>query len=423
MYPLHRGLPKASIASTLARRCWRPLGLAAGLALGVLAAQAQNAPTFIDVKAGDTFSGLAAPFTNGVGGWKKMYRPHLSNLANPNQISAGMRFELVTEANGAPYLRLVNPGAFTAAAPAPASTMAPAAAPRVVQAPAPSAVPAAAAPVVTPPPMQPAGGFATVPPRTDDTLVIGVLPYIPGSVLHPQYEHLKRYLERVDGQKVRVVVPATFKAFFDNTMSGEYDVAVAAPHFARVAQLDRNMVPVGMYEPRINALLVTPVDSKMTGVRDAREKAIAFANPQSLVALFGYQWLSQQNMEAGRDYEVKGARTDLGVGRMLLSGDAVAAVMSNGEFRALPQDEVSRMKIMESFASMPNFVILAHPRLAPERILKLKAHLKAFLADKEDGAAFARATNFSAIVEADESKLRELDAFTAVTRRTMGLTK
>lgn len=422
MQPSNHPGRKTSVWSACARRLFATLGLAVVATGGSLVATPAlaQAPSVIEVRVGDTFSGIAGAYTSGVAGWRKMYRPELSGLANPNLIVPGMRFEVATDTSGEKYLRLVkgaDKAARVAAAPA-----APAAAPPVAAAPArpPAPAPAPAAPAPAP---APAVAAAPAAERSDGTLVIGVLPYVSASILNPQYEHLKRYLERVSGEKVSIVIPPNFKAFFDNTMNGDYDLSVAAPHFARVAQQERKMVPLGMYEPRINALFVTPADTKMTSARDAREKVIAFANPTSLVAMFGQQWLRGQNMEPGKDYEVRGARTDLGVGRMLLSGDAVAAVMSNGEFRALPPDESSRLKILESFASIPNFVLVAHPRLGRDRLAALRGHLRVFFADKEDGAAFARVTNFSGIVDADESQLRELDAHTAATRRVMGMSK
>jgi phosphonate transport system substrate-binding protein len=252
-------------------------------------------------------------------------------------------------------------------------------------------------------------------------LVIGVLPNIPAAQLVPQYDRMKRYLERVGSQKVRIVVPAGFKAFFEAMMNGDYDLAIAAPNFARVGQLDRAMVPLVMYEPRINALFVAPIDTTLTGPRDVRERSVAFANPTSLVAMYGQQWLRQQNLEPGKDYEVKGARTDLGVGRMLLTGDAVAAIMSNGEFRSLPPDESARLKVVEVFQRVPNFIFVANPRLDRDRQARLKADLKGFLAAKEDGAAFAQSTGFTGIVDVEDSQMRELDAFAAPTRRAMGI--
>ena len=402
---------------------WRRLSLVVALATAGLAATAQatalTGPT--EVQAGDTFSSIAARYTGDVRNWRSLYSAELSGLPNPNLILVGMRLELATDAAGKRYLHLAGtPGARTAVAAAPAPTPAPApqAAPKPAAAPAPApTVAAPAAPVAT------AVVVPPLPAAADAPLVIGVLPNIAASALIPQYDMLRRYLERVGGHKVRVVVPANFKAFFDGAMAGDFDLAVSAPHLARVLQLERNLVPLVIYEPRINALLIAPADSTFAGPRDLRERAVAYANPQSLVAMYGQQWLRQQNLEAGKDFEVKAARTDLGVGRMLLAGDVAAAIMSNGEFRALPPEESSRLKVVEVFARIPNFIVLAHPRLEQARIAKLRTQFKAFLADSEDGLPFAKATGFSGMVDADDGALRELDPYVAQTRRAMGVVK
>jgi ABC-type phosphate/phosphonate transport system substrate-binding protein len=332
--------------------------------------------------------------------WHKLYDPQLSLLPDPGRIYPGQRFELVTDA-GRRYLRLLGGTARLAAAPARSAA---------VPAPAPAPTPAPAKAPAT----------AAAPAAEPEPLVIGVLPNIGAAALMTQYENMKNYLEKLGPQKVRIVLPANFKAFFESTMRGEYDLAVAAPHFARVAQQDARLVPLAMYEPRINAQFITTLDSTVATRADLRGKALAFANPQSLVAMYGQQWLRQQGLEAGKDYEVKAARTDMGVGRMLLSGDVVAAIMSNGEFRSLPADESARLKIVEVFARIPNFIILGHPRLGAERLKSLKSQLLALPADKDDGAAFMKATGLSGIVDADDATLRELEPYAAPTRRLMG---
>ncbi len=396
------------------------LTLLAGAAGAYAADAATQAP--IEVHRGDTFSAIAARHA-GKAPWRSLYRPDASGLRSPDRLTVGMRFELVSDDKGR-YLRLVEPQDTAGAGEAPGAAPPPAAKPASpvaaqrggAPAPAPTAAIGPAAPAAAAAP----AGAAAVPPAGREALVIGVLPNIPASTLNTQYAHLKNYLERVEGQEVRIVVPPSFKAFFDGTMQGAYDLAVAAPHFARVAQADRNMVPLVMYEPRINALFVAPMDTALTGPRDVRERVVAFANPTSLVAMYGQQWLRQLGLEADRDYAVRGVRTDLGVGRSLLIGEAVAAIMSNGEFRALPADESARLKVVETFARIPNFVVVGHPRVGRERLARLKTELKDFLADKDDGGAFRQATGITGMVDADESQLRELDAFTAATRRAMG---
>lgn len=369
--------------------------------IGVLAAalvvpRAALPATLVEVRPGDTFSAIAARYTGSVRKWKDLYDASASRLADPNRILPGMRFELVEEGAGRRYLRLVD-GRPTGVAAAPAAP--PPAAPE----------PAPSVPVASP---EQAAAYAS------DTLVVGVLPNIGAAALMAQYESLKQYLERHNPQKVRITLPSSFKSFYEGLMNGDYDLAVAAPHFARVAQRDGRMLPLAMYEPRIGAQLITTSDSALADPRELRGKTVAFANPQSLVAMYGRRWLSDQQLEDGRDYTAKGARTDMGVGRMLLTGEADAAILSNGEFRSLPPEEAARMKVVQVFAQIPNFVLLGQPRLGSDRLARLKSQLLAFPGDA-DGAAFAKAAGVSSIVEADEPQLRELDAYVAQTRRAM----
>ncbi len=381
------------------------LAVAASTLFFVNAAWAQPAvqPTVVEVVAGDTFANIAARFTGSMRTWSDLYDEQLSGLRDPNRIVPGMRFELVSEAGGRRYLRLAGGAVATRSAAAP-----------IKAAPSATATPTASTPAPAP---APAPDAASAP--AGDALVVGVLPNIAAPALLAQYEHLKNYFERLNPQKVRIVVPANFKVFFDGMSSGDYDLAVSASHLARVAQLDSRLVPLVLYEPRINALFITPTDSTLASPSDLRGKALGFANPQSLVALYGQQWLRQQNLDPGKDFEIKAARTDVGVGRMLLTGEVAAAIMSNGEFRAIPQDESVRLKIREIFATIPNFIVMGHPRLGPERLARLKSQLLVFPADKDDGAAFVKASGISAIVEAGDATLRELDPYVVPTRRAM----
>lgn len=356
----------------------RPLAAlaAAGLLSWAGGAGAADAAT-IEVKPGDTFGSIAARYTGDARAWRRLYSQADSGLADPNVIVAGSQLELVTRADGSRFLR-------TAA--------------RTGSVPKAGALP--------------------------KTLVIGILPNIPAPRLIAQYENLKRYLERGNRNEVKIVVPPNFKAFFDGMMQGEFDLAVSAPHLARVAQIDASLAPLVMYEPRINALLVAPRTSTIKSARDLRGRSLAFANPQSLVAMYGREWLRGLDLVAGKDYEVKPARTDVGVGRLLLLGEAAAAIMSQGELMSLPPDELAQMQIVDLFARIPNFVVLGHPRLGRDGLLRLQGQLKGFLADTEDGAAFkAAATGLAAIGDPDEALLGDLDAYVAQTRQAMGAAK
>jgi phosphonate transport system substrate-binding protein len=385
------------------------IGLAAALPVP---AQAPNpaAPTtasvrVIEVRPGDTFSGITARFSGDPSLWRQFYDPQRSRIANPNLIAAGSYLELIREPGRPPYLRLATDTPARRGDGTPVAR-AEAAKPRGPES-------ASAPQVARSEPLK----------SPSEPIIVGVLPNIAAVTLLTQYDHMKRYLERVNQRKVQIATAANFRAFFTSLMQGEYDVAVSAPHFARIAQLDRGQVPLAIYEPPIGALFVSTSDSAVGSPAELRGKTLAFANPQSLVAMYGIRWLSQQKLQAHQDYRVTAVRSDLGVGRLLLSGEAAAAILSNGEFRQIPEDERKRLKVVEEFARIPNFIVLAHPRLGKETIERLGGQLRGFLADKDDGASFAKATGIGNITSATEAVLRELDPHVDETRRLMGTAK
>ena len=358
--------------------------------------------TVFDVKPGDTFGRIAAQVTGNPAQWRQVYHPQKSGLPNPNLILVGSQFELVKEADGSSYLKLRQAGLARAAAPTVAA-----------------AAPAAKSGPAAPPAAKP----AAAPARMPETLTIGVLPNIPAPALMAQNEPLKNYLERTNRNKVNVVTAANFRAFFDNTMKGDYDLAVTGSHLARVGQLDGGMVPIAIYEPRIRALLIGAKDQGIKSARDLKGKAVVYQNPQSLLAMHARLWLQKQDLQAERDFEVKAARTDVGVGRMILTGEAVGAFMSNGEFRSIPAADAERLVIVEQIVEFPNFVVLAHPRLGAATIQALRSQFLGFVADPVDGAAFTRSAGVVRIVDADDKQMAELDPFVDQTRRAMGLVK
>ena len=409
---MHR---RTTLAGAIRRAGFRniaALALASITALGIapVSAQAPGAPaavapgTVFDVKPGDSFGRIAARVTGNVAQWRQLYHPQKSGLPNPNLIQIGSQLELVKEAEGGAYLRLR--AAATARAPAPVVAVAQAATNPA------AAKPAPAAPVSTP-----------APARMPETLTIGVLPFIPTPILMAQNEPLKNYLERNNRNKVNVVTAPNFRAFFEGTMKGDYDLSVTGSHLARVGQLDGGMVPIAIYEPRIRALLIGAKEGGIKSAKDMKGKAVVYQNPQSLVAMHARQWLQKQDLQAERDFEVKAARTDIGVGRMILTGEAAGAFMSNGEFRSIPAADAERLVIVEQVVDFPNFVVLAHPRLGAAVIQTLRSQFHAFASDSVDGAAFTKATGVVKIVDADARQMAELDPFVEQTRRAMGLVK
>lgn len=251
-------------------------------------------------------------------------------------------------------------------------------------------------------------------------LTIGVLPNVSARVLFAAYQPMREHFERELGQKVEIATAPDFKTFSERTFKGDYDLVVIAPNLGRVAQLDAGWELLGVYEPRIPALAVTAVENPDNSAAQIRGKALAMANPQSLVALVALDWLRGQGLQAGSDFRTVVTANDDSLGSVLRSGEAPVAIMSRGELRAKPPEMQARLRVMHEIAQVPGFFVMANPRLDAARRRRLKSLILGF-PTTDDGKRFLGLAGFTGIRESTEADLRFLDPFNETTRRGLGL--
>jgi phosphonate transport system substrate-binding protein len=253
-----------------------------------------------------------------------------------------------------------------------------------------------------------------------EPLALGVLPNVSARLIITSYQPMREYLERELKRPVEVVTAPDFRSFSQRTFKGEYQLVVTAPNLGRVAQLDAGWEPLAIYEPRIPALLVGSADNPNDAPEQVRGKAVAMANPQSLVAFVGMQWLRTQGLQPGSDFKVVVTANDDSLGAVIRSGEAPWAIMSMGEFRAKPEPLRNTLRIVTEMAKVPGFLVMANPRMAPAEKQRLKALLLAFPAT-EDGKRFFGLSGFANIREVADADLKFMDPFNEQTRTGLGL--
>lgn len=247
-------------------------------------------------------------------------------------------------------------------------------------------------------------------------LQIGVLPNLSARVILQHYQPMREYLERGLKRPVEIRTAPDFKTFYQRTQKGEYDLVVTAAHFARLAQIEAGYVPMVCYEPPISGLVIMAKDRPLRSIQDLRGGALAFANPQSLVALRGFQWLADQGLRRGNDFSVAQTRTEDSLGQMLLTGGATAAILSGGEFRQIPEEQRARLAVFTVFAEVPSLALLTHPRLPPAEAAALRAQMLTF-PDAPEGKQFFSVSGFRGLREISPADLKALDPYLEETRR------
>jgi phosphonate transport system substrate-binding protein len=247
-------------------------------------------------------------------------------------------------------------------------------------------------------------------------LRIGVLPNVSARVILTTYQPVREYFERELKRGVDIATAPDFRSFAENTRRGDYDLIVTAANLGRVAQADSNWQPLAIYDPKIPAILVAMADNPNPSVAQLRGKALALANPQSLVALAGLEWLGGQGLRQGADFKTVTAANDDSLGAVLRTGEAPLAIMSLGEFRAKPEAMRNTLRIVTEIAKLPGFLVMANPGLPAAELQRLKTLILAF-PQTEEGKKFFALSGFANIRDVGEPELKTLDAFNDVTRK------
>jgi phosphonate transport system substrate-binding protein len=262
---------------------------------------------------------------------------------------------------------------------------------------------------------------AAAPPAAPaNTFTIGVLPNVSARLILSSYQPMREYFERELKQRVEIATAPDFRSFAEQTLKGEYQMVVIAPNLGRVAQLDAQWEPLAIYEPRIPGVAVSLASNAENSPAQLKGKALALANPQSLVALVGLQWLRSQGLQAGTDFNTVVAANDDSLGAMLRSGETPWAIMSMGEFRAKPEALRQSLRIVHEFARLPGFYVMGNPKLPAATRQRLRSLMLQF-PSTDDGKRFFGLSGFASIREITDADLKFVDPFNDITRRALNL--
>lgn len=250
-------------------------------------------------------------------------------------------------------------------------------------------------------------------------LEIGVLPNLSARKLLAQYQSMREYLARELHRPVQVSTASSWNAFHQHTLALDYDVVVTAANMARVAQLDRDLVPLLSYAPDIKGLIVFDRSRPIKSISELSGRTLALSNPQSLVTLRGMQWLADNGLKRDIDLKTIGTPTDDSVGSVVVRGDAIAAMLSGGEYRAIPDAIKAQLQILVQFANVPGFVVLASPKLTSVEARTIKELLLRFSTTSDEGQTFFANTGFTGIREPAAELMESMDVYVETTRQMM----
>jgi phosphonate transport system substrate-binding protein len=194
-------------------------------------------------------------------------------------------------------------------------------------------------------------------------LKLGVMPYLSTRTLLTTYQPVADALEKRLQQPVQLLTAPDFDSFVERLLAGDYDLAILAPHYARLAIVDRGFIPLLRHASPIRGLLVTSRDHPLQKFSDLRGESIAVVDRSALLAIVGCVSLADQGLIEGRDYRFVESVSHSSALHSAITGGHRAALISHTTLALAPPELQSRAVVWQDLNKIPGLYYIAHPRM------------------------------------------------------------
>lgn len=209
-------------------------------------------------------------------------------------------------------------------------------------------------------------------------LRLGVAPYLSTRSLLVESAPLKDFLADRLRQPVSIGTAANPGKFVQRMIRGDFDVALLPPHFARYMQQTYQYQPVAGVRSDFYALLLVPKDDPARNVADIKGQVLNLPHHLSLVALETGRWLRTLGLDPGRDLQQHFHSTDNNAVLALIGQRKAASATSRAVFERMPAEIRAQLRILGSTSSALSLVLLASPRLAPQKLAAIRQAISEF---------------------------------------------
>lgn len=241
-------------------------------------------------------------------------------------------------------------------------------------------------------------------------LRVGILPTLSARVLLKNYQPFRVYLEKELQRPIEMVTASSFKSFNDATMAGDYDLVVTAAHLGRLAQTERQFVPLAAYKAPNRAVLINAKDRPLSSVKALRGQTLAIPDRHALIVSQTIQWLNGQGLHANVDYALLETPSHNSAAHSVQSHESVLAVVSPAGLKQMPVPIRDSVQIFATLDEIPSLLWLANPKLSDDRD-KIRSALLAFSPSVAEGAAFFDATGYKGLRAVSNEEMKSLEPY------------
>ncbi|MGV8933770.1 MAG: phosphate/phosphite/phosphonate ABC transporter substrate-binding protein [Gallionellaceae bacterium] len=253
-------------------------------------------------------------------------------------------------------------------------------------------------------------------------LEVGIIPYLSPRVLIKSYEPMRLYLENTLGRPVKIYTATNFKQFLLRAQHGDYDLVLAAAHFARILELDQKYIPVARFETLSHTLIVTAKNSPLKTVEDLQNQVIAAPDLLSLSSIVAFHYLQDAGLKLGSDFIIQEVPTFISAILSVQKGEAAAAITATGIIGQMPKKLRDSVTTIIDAGESLRIVILVHPRLEKNTSVLIKQALLKMSRDPVLGEQILNNTHAGDIIAVTADDMKTLDRYLPETRRLLAKT-
>lgn len=254
---------------------------------------------------------------------------------------------------------------------------------------------------------------------TSRSLSIGILPYLSTRTLLANYQPLAIALERELKQPIQLLTAPDFETFVKRVIDGEYDLAILAPHYARLATKEFGYSALLVNKTPIRGILVTARNKPLSNINELRGQTIAVVDRSALLAIVGVITLADEGLMEGNDYSFVQTISHSSALYNAVSGKSRAALISYSTLALAPAELQHEAVISRELAVIPGLFYIANNRIPVSRQQAIKAALLAF-EKMPEGQQFFEKTQTGGYREPNRVDGELLDRLLPETRHQLG---
>lgn len=244
-------------------------------------------------------------------------------------------------------------------------------------------------------------------------LKMGIMPFNSTLALIKTHQPLVQHLEKSLGRRINVFTAGDYFTFVNELLDGQFDLAIAGPHFGVMAQ-ERGMAILVRYRADLQSVFVVRADSNIKSPADLKGLRLVLSSRLSMSSMGGVKWLQDSGLKLGQDYQLFERSTHGAAIASVAVGEYDAAITTHTPLKQIPPDVRAKIRVLPVDIHAPHLMTLAHTRLGAPMLDRVRQSLRGF-PGTPDGQQFFQETGYQTYVDVSAADVKALTPFVALT--------